>query len=129
MRPNNYPIVISGLCGTASFASSSCWAMDVVRASFQIVISSGSCVGTFRLEASNDLGYGQPGRPVGNYIPTNWNIVGSVTTVTASSTATLKSFMLPAVETSYQHLRIVYLDGSAGAALGLFDVRANTIGL
>lgn len=130
MRPNNWQVIVGGVAGTAtSFASSSCWAMDIVRLSYQVVVSSGSVAGTFVVQGSNDKSYGQGGVPVGQYIPTNWNTIGSSTTIICSTTATSKVFLAPATEVCYEHVRFVFTDASAGSALGLFDIRAKTLGL
>jgi hypothetical protein len=128
MKPSNYPIVTSGLCGTASFASSSTWSWNIVRGSCQIVVT-GACVGTFRLEASNDQGYGAGGRPVGDYIPSNWNVIGSASTLVCSTTAATSRFLIPLTELCYEHVRLFYSDGSAGAATGTFNARMMTFGL
>lgn len=125
MRPNNF-MLSTGLCGTASFTSSASWFSGVVRASFQVVVSSGSCVGTFQLQGSNDKAFGQP---QGVFQPTNWNVIGSSTTVSCSSTATVRSVMMPATELAYEYCRVVFTDGSAAAALGTFNVNAKTDGL
>lgn len=126
MRPSNSLIISSGTAGTASVTSQAVWATDIIRACFQVVVSSGSMVGTFQLQASNDQ---STGAPANQFVPTNWNVVGSASSVTGSSTATSKAFLSVPVETCYEYLRVVYSDGSAAAAIGVFNVRLVAKGL
>jgi hypothetical protein len=126
MRPNNSIIVSGGNASTASFVSTVIYATDIVRASFQIFVSSGSANGTIQLQASNQQA---TGAPANQFIPTQWSVVGSSTTVICSSTATIKTFLLPSTELSYEYLRIVFTDSVAAASPGLVNVRMKSIGL
>lgn len=127
MLPNNIPIVTGGLTGTASFTSSSVWISKVVRLSSQIVISSGSAVGSFRFDGSDDQA--PSGQQQAAFTPTNWNPIGSATVVVASTTAGARVFLIPSFETSYEYVRLVFVDGSAASAVGTFNVRIKSQGL
>lgn len=108
----------------AQTSSSSCviWSQKIVRASFQVSVSSGTLSGTFTLQASNDQA---TGKFPNQFIPTNWSVVGSSTTVIASSTGAAATFMIPATELSFEYLRLVY---TANAANGIYSVRMKTEG-
>lgn len=127
MRPVNFPAITNGVAGTASFTSSSFWLYDCVRLSGQAVVSSGSLLGSFVLQVSNDKATGafQP-----QFQPQNWNTIGSSTQLlNCSSSALIKSFMFPYVETCYSYGRIVYNDTSAGAAIGVFQFNMTVFNL
>ncbi len=119
MKVSSFQAITNGTAGTASFVSSAFYMWDTVRISGQAVVSSGSFVGSFTLQVSND-------KPVGQFPsqfqPTNWNSIGSTTILAnASTSATVKSFMFPQTEVCYSYGRIVYTDGSAAAALGSYN--------
>jgi len=121
MRMFNSQIVSGGTVGTASFVSSSFWSTDIIRTSFQIVISSGTCNGTFVVQGSNDINRGLPAQM---FTPTNWNNLGSVSTLVVSTSAPgAQSFLIPQFECSYEYLRVSFTAANGGAALGLVDVR------
>lgn len=125
LRPDNFSIITNGTAGTASFTSSSFWMWGTHRLSGQAVVSSGSLVGTFTLQVSNDKAMGAF---QGQFQPTNWNTIGSTTQLlNCSSSATVKSFMFPYTEVCYQYGRVVYTDQSSGAAVGLFNFNMNTM--
>lgn len=125
MRPSNSLIASNGLSGTASFVSSVVWGWDIVRFSVQVTVSSGSMVGTFQMQGSNDQAQGLPPN---QFQPTNWNNIGT-SSVVASSSATALSFLIIATESSYEYLRLRYVDGSAGASLGLWNARLKAMAL
>lgn len=131
MKPSNIVLFENAVCGTSTLTvSTSTWGYGVVRASVQITVSSGSCVGTFRFQSSNDQAYGQGGRAVGNFAPTNWVTIGSSAQIAFSTTATATvQALIPTTETCYEHLRLVFADGSAGAAVGIFSARMTTFSL
>ncbi len=83
-------------------------------------------MGAFRLDGSQDQATGVP---AGQFQPTNWNSLGSTSTVVCSTTATAKVFMIPATELCHEYLRVVFTDASAAAALGTFNVRLKSDGL
>lgn len=127
MKPDNFLAVTNGTTGTASFVSSAFWLWSTVKISGQAVVSSGSFVGTFAFQFSNDL---PVGAPPSQFQPTNWNSIGSTTQVTNCSTsATAKSFLIPQFETSYSYARVVYTDLSAAAAIGTFNFTVKTLAL
>lgn len=107
------------MAGTASFTSSAFYLWDTFRISGQAVVSSGSFVGSFTLQVSNDNAVGAfPGQ----FQPTNWNTLGSTTILAnASTSATVRSFMFPQTELCYTYGRIVFTDLSAAAALGTYN--------
>lgn len=126
MRPSNSQFLTNGIVGSASFSISSAIYTDcIVRASFQFTVASGSCAGTFNIQGSNDQSFGVPAN---QFTPTNWNTITSVTVV-ASSTALVRSFLIPATELAYEYLRVNFTDNSGGSANGLVNGRCKAIGL
>lgn len=125
MRPSNSLIISNGTSGTASYVSSVVWGWDIVRFSVQVTVGSGSVVGTFQMQGSNDIA---TGLPPNQFQPTNWNNIGTASVV-ASSSATALSFLIVTTESSYEYLRLRYADSSAGAALGLFNARFKAMAL
>ncbi len=125
MRPFNSQFLTSGVTGSGSFSiSSSIYADSIVRASFQFTVSSGSCVGTFQIQGSNDQAVGIPAN---QFTPTNWSTITSAS-VSCSTTALSKVFMILPIETSYEYMRVQFTDGSAGAANGLVNGRCKGVG-
>lgn len=126
MRPNNSLVVSNLSTGTASFVSSAFWIQDVVRASFQVTLASGSFTGAFTIQASND----QPvGKFPNQYEPTNWNTLGSVTVVCSSGAATGTTFLIQGVETCYEYGRVQYTAANGGVAQGSANVRMKILGI
>lgn len=126
MRPSN-SLIVNGVSNSASFNSSVIWSNDIVRASYQVVVSSGSCVGSFRVQGSNDLA---TGLPPNQFNPTNWNNIGSSSIISCSVTATAQtSFLVPAFDTGYEYMRVSYVDASGGSANGLVSIRIKAMGL
>lgn len=126
MKSSLSQIAINQVTSTASYVSSSCFAWDIVRVSAQIVVSSGTCAGTFVLQGSNDKAQGAfPNL----FQPSNWNNIGSATVVIASTTPTNLVFLMPATEVCYQYLRLRYTDSSAASAVGSFNVNLNAFSL
>lgn len=115
MRPSNVN-VWNGTVGTSTLSvSSAIYAWDIVRASFQVSVSSGTFNGTFNVQFSNDIPVGvHPGK----FQPTSWSNISSVTVV-ASVSATTRVFAIQQVETSYNYMRVVFVDATGGAALGV----------
>lgn len=119
MRQINQQVVTTLSVGTGSFVSSSFWMADIVRASFQVLVSSGTCNGTFILQASNDQAVGAFQN---QFSPANWNSLNSVTLV-CSTTATGQAFYIQPVETCYEYGRIQFTAGNGGAAQGTVTIR------
>lgn len=118
MRSTNALIVNQLSVGTASFISSACWTDDVVRASFQVVVSSGTCNGTFVIQGSNDIA---TGRFQNQFNPTNWNTITSATVVCSASAG--QSFAILGQDYTFEYLRVQFTAGNGGAALGTVNVR------
>lgn len=125
MRQANSQFVTGGTVGTASFISSAVWSYDIIKASFQFTMSSGSLNGTFNIQGSNDL---SQGLPPNMFTPTNWNTITSASVV-ASSTAAGQTFMILPIDCCYEYLRLSFTAGNGGAALGLVNGRIKTIGI
>ncbi len=125
MRPANSQFLTGGITGSGSFSiSSSIYSDCLVRASFQFTISSGSMLGTFQIQGSNDQAVGIPAN---QFTPTNWSTITSAS-VTASVSATSKTFMILPIETSYEYMRVQFTDLSSGTANGLVNGRIKGIG-
>ncbi len=123
MRPNNALVVNQQSVGTASFISSAFWVQDVVRASFQVVISSGTCNGTFDIQGSNDQAVG---KFANQFEPTLWNTLTSMSVVCSTSAG--NSFFILQNEYCYEYLRVKFTAGNGGAALGTASVRMKAFG-
>ncbi len=118
MRPVNNLVVNQQAVGTASFISPAIWTYDTVRASFQVVISSGTCNGTFDIQGSNDQAVGKfPNQ----YEPTLWNTLTSMSVVCSTSAGA--SFFILQSEFAYEYLRVKFTAANGGAALGTATVR------
>jgi len=126
LLPNNCPIAINFPSQTSS-ATGVIWSQKIVRASFQVVVGSGSLTGTFNLQASNDFAEGNGAFP-NQFIPTNWSTVGT-TSVICSSTGANATFLLSSTEMSYEYLRLQYVAGNSGNTPGLYTVRIKSQGL
>ena len=126
MRASNSLVIGGGVVGTASFISSCVWAQDIVRCSYHITVSSGTCVGTFTIQGSNDI-------PVGanyhQFTPTNWTSIGSSSTLVCSATASIKTFMIPSFESCYEYQRVQFTALNGGAGLGTVDIRMKALGI
>lgn len=111
MRPSNDVILTANISSASTtYNSSTIFGWGIVRLSYQAVVGSASISGTFKLQASNDQPFGaQPSQ----FIPTNWNDVSS-SSITASSTATARSFMSPSLEVCNGYFRVVYTDATSG---------------
>lgn len=129
MLPNNYFLFTNGVCGTSTqLVSTASWLAKVVRGSYQVAVSSGSCVGAFQFQCSNDYNQGYIGNP-GQFAPTNWNSIGSTMTIICSTTATAKVFLTPTSEMCFEYGRLVFIDASGGSAQGVFSARFKGDGL
>lgn len=125
MRPSN-SVVFNATVGSAGATiSSAVMAIDIIRASFQVSVSSGSFVGTFQVQASNDI---PQGLPPNLFTPTNWSTITSASVV-ASVSLTARSFMILPIETSYNYMRVAFTDASGGTANGVPVVTMNAKGL
>lgn len=122
MRPSNS--LIASTQGSASFASSTVFAWDIVRCSFQVVSGIGTNY-TFALQGSND-------KPVGidktQFVPTYWNTIASASVVVCSVGASITSFMIPPTEVCYQYLR-VYATNNHAPSGGSVKIILNSFGL
>jgi len=124
MRPSN-SLMGNPLGGATSSSSNAMWATDIVRASFQIYIN-GPLSGTFKIQASNDQAQGVP---ASQFAPSNWVTIGSTASIVASTTSAASTFLFPAIEVSYEYLRINYTDSSSGSANGSVSMRMKTLAL
>ena len=126
MRPNTSTVLEATISSAAStYTSSTIFGWDIVRCSYQ-VIGSGSFVGTFKLQGSNQKPVGS--KPQLNFTPTAWNDLASSSAIVASTTASVKNYIIPPQEVCYSYYQIVFTDASAGAAPGQFEVRFNSLG-
>ncbi len=105
MRPNTNP-VFTALTAANSQASNAQWATDIVRASFQAVVTGSGAAGSFQAQASNDKAFGAPPN---QFVPTNWSNLGSSVAVAAAGI-----FFIPAIECSYEYLRLIYTSTATG---------------
>ncbi len=112
MRPSN-TVIINGPSTAASRNSIAIPAAFIVRASFQVVTTGSATAGTLQAQFSNDI-----------ITPTNWTNVGSPVTVTGAAV-----WGIPAIETSYNFLRLIYTDTSTGAGNGVITARINSFGV
>lgn len=124
MRPNNALVVSGQSVGTASFLSGAFWIQDVVRASFQAVVSSGTFNGSLTLQVSNDQAIGLPAN---QFQPTNWSTLGSVTVVASTSAGAV--LLIQQAELAYEYARIQFTAGNGGAALGTVNIRMKCFGI
>lgn len=122
MRVSN-SLIASGNPSQTSSVTMAVWTQNIVRESFQVVVSSGSLNGTFALQASNDVAVGQEPYV---FVPTNWTTIGT-TSVIASTTALLSSYILGPIEASYEYTRLIYTTSSGSPALGLYNVRVKSL--
>lgn len=124
MRTVNQQVVDRQSVGTASFVSPAVWSYDVVRASFQVVISSGTCNGTFDIQGSNDQAVG---KFQNQFEPTLWNTLTSMSVVCSTSAGS--SFLILQNEYAYEYLRVKFTAGNGGAAQGTATVRMKAFGI
>lgn len=129
MRPNNniinwgsYAVPATTATVASTRSSLAQWANDIVRASFQVVIT-GSPNGGIKCQVSNDQAVGLPAN---QFQPINWNDNpdSPLIQITAAGVYLIKSF-----ECSYQYLRLVYVDASGGTATGNITGRMESKGL
>lgn len=83
----------------------------------------GSPIGEFKIQASNDVRPEAVDRPVPYFAPTNWTVVGgSISSTTAISSS---NFMWNVDSPAYRWIRLVYV---AQTATGVLTVNAVTKG-
>lgn len=104
MKPNTDIITSNIVVSSAGWVSSAVYAWSIIRASSQVTISSGTVVGTFVMQFSNDL---PVAAPPGSFQPANWSNIGSVSTVVSSTTGA-QVYGIPMFETSYGYLRFKF---------------------
>lgn len=113
MRPVNCQILSAA--ANADQNSNPQWAQDIVRASFQAVVTGSTASGTLQLQFSNDQAVGvAPNK----FVPTNWSNLGSSVSVAASGV-----YSISEVECSYEYLRLVWTDSSSGTNNGTVTAR------
>lgn len=120
-------LIANGFPSQTSSTSGVIWANDIVRISALVTVGSGSLSGTFQLQASNDQAVGAfPNQ----FLPTNWVSLGSTSQVVASNTVQGSGvFLIPAVEVSYEYLRVQYTStSSGGSGAGLYSIRTKSLG-
>ena len=129
MRPANANITNGGTFPSQTSSTSNyVWSASIVRASFQISVSSGSLNGTFTLKGSNDLATDNPS--LTQFAPTNWAVVGGSTSVICSnSTAGSGAFLIGETEMAYEYIRLDFTAGNSGAALGTYQIRMKSLSL
>jgi len=118
MRPSNS--LIMSAANNATHTSTIIWANDIVRISVQAVVT-GTPTGSLQMWVSNDLSHGNA---TTQQDPLNWTVLGTAVTISAAGT-----FLISEIETSYEFIKLVYTDGSSGAATGTITVRAKAMGL
>ncbi len=121
MRPSN-SLIANGVSCSNSFNSNIIYAWDIVRGSYQVVLSSGNMSGTFVLQGSNDIA---TGANPNQFTPTNWNTISSTTTIIASTSAA--SFITGPQELAYNYLRVSYT--KATGADGVISIRFQGLAL
>jgi hypothetical protein len=114
MRPNNN-IVFTNVAANANRNSLAQWATDIIRTSFQIVVTTGTATGTMKVQASNEKAFGLPAN---QFQPTDWSDLGAMVVLNG-----IGSYLIPSLECSYEYLRLVYTDSSGGTATGLISCR------
>lgn len=122
MRSSN-ELIANNILSSGTSYSNVCWSNQWVRASFQITCGSGSLVGTFTVQGSNDIAVGTPGS---QFSPTNWNSLGSVASV-VSSMAMGSCLMIPSFDTCYQYHRVQFVP--ANLPNGWYSIRVESKGL
>lgn len=75
MRSSN-ELIASNVTSSGTSNSNVCLSEQWIRASFQVSCGSGSLTGVFTVQGSNDVAVGVPPN---QFLPTNWNTLGSVT--------------------------------------------------
>lgn len=122
MKPSN-SIIMSALANNTNQTSQIVWAFDIVRFSIQAVVT-GTPTGTLQVWVSNDKAVGFPAN---QFVPTNWVELGSDVSVAAAGV-----FMVPSsteLEASYEYIKLVYTDGSGGAATGTISANLKAMAL
>lgn len=128
MKPSNelvnfgtYLAPTTSVTANANFNSLAIWATAILRISFQAVVTGGTATGNLQMQVSNDK---PKGVPPGQFQPTNWSNLGSTVAVSGAGT-----YLIPYVETSYQYIRIQYIDGSSGTGTGTLAITLESKGL
>lgn len=121
MRPNNNPLNFGTIAAPAlsppagnSQSSIAQWAIDIVRATFQVV-TTGNAAGTLQIQGSDDQAFGLPPN---QFQPSNWSNIGTSTAVTVAGTYLVgdvfKTSTIP-LECSYEYLRLNFTATATGA--------------
>lgn len=120
--------IVVGTPASANINSIPQWTDQIVRASFQAVVTGSTSTGTLQLQVSDDKAVGLPAN---QFVPTNWTNLGSSVAVAAAGI-----FWVPAisgttgyVECSYEYMRVVWTDGSSGANNGSVICRMKSMAL
>lgn len=103
-------IVLSG-DDTGSVIGGAVDSNQMVSASFQIVFGDATAVGTFKLQASNDIYNDRYNFPLGTFMPTNWTDI-PLQTVAVTAGA---SQLLTIPNMTYRWIRAVYTRASGGS--------------
>lgn len=122
MKPSNTLIANATVC-SGGFNSIVIWSWDIVRCSYQVAITGGTCNGTFTLQGSNDY---SNGLTLLHYTPTNWSNIGSSSMIVCSTSAA--AFAIPAQEVCHQYLRVNFTPGNDGPT-GSATIRFNAFAL
>ena|ERR1700745_2470516 len=118
MRPLNIA-PLNAVPANANKSSGPVWSDFMIRLTIQAVATAAN-TGTVQLQGSNDL----PNGPGVNFIPTNWDNIGSALTLSGTTPV-----LGPVVECSYEYLRLVYTDASGGTATGTVSARIKALGM
>lgn len=121
MRPNNNDLNFGTIAAPslsvstgANQSSTAQYATDIVRVSFQVVIT-GSVEGEIQVQASLDKPIGAP---INQFQPTNWGNVGPAITANAAGV-----YIIPSLECGYSFIRLSFFDGSGGTSTGSLVAR------
>lgn len=117
MRSSNELVYTAGN-SIASSSSNSLLSEQWVRTSFQIACTAGGINGTFSVQGSNDIAVGVPPN---QFIPTNWNNIGSSQSVVCSFSVGTCA-LIPWFDTCYKYHRLIY--AAVGGTAGSFSARA-----
>jgi hypothetical protein len=95
---------------------------QIITASFHLVLSDATGAGTFKIQASNDIG--PTGQAAQNFTVTNWVDIPSAT---VTQTAGNKQALITLATTNYRWMRAVWTQSTGGS--GTLTVNMNSNGV